>query len=286
MCSRTCARIILVTFNLLFFICGILLLAFGIVGIANPTALTSFLSKIPGVEQSSIIINIPDVVVGSSIFMIVLGSILLVFGFLGCAGAGCQSKPLLFLYWVLLVLVIMAEIALIIVAAVSPSKVETQVKTLMVKSLHDKFTPVIINGNNVMLPSSPVAAAWVELQFEVGCCGANNYTDYQAFEWNNTFFISGTAIKAFVPPSCCTLKSGHAALVNDTSTFTDLSDCLKDTPGTQYYNTEGCYKSITELMVQYSYIPIIIAAIVIFLEVVAMSMAIFLWRTSAEKNLV
>ena len=72
------------------------MLSFGILGVANPTALSNFLWWIPGVAQIAVIINIPSVIVSSSVFMIILGSIMLVFGFLGCGGVLCGSKWLLF----------------------------------------------------------------------------------------------------------------------------------------------------------------------------------------------
>jgi|SRR6218665_737911 len=78
-------------------VCGVLLLAFGILGAANPRALTQFLNGIPGVVHTSEIINIPETIVASSVFMIILGSVMLVFGFLGCAGAWCMVKWMLFI---------------------------------------------------------------------------------------------------------------------------------------------------------------------------------------------
>lgn len=277
---RPCARIILVTFNFLFFVCGVLLLAFGIVGIADPLALTRFLNGIPGVENTAVIINIPETVVASSVFMIILGSVMLVFGFLGCAGAWCMVKWMLFIYWFVLILVLLAEIALIIVAAVSPAKVEGHVKEVLYKSLKEKFEPVHFNGNNITLPSNIVAVSWISLQFEVSCCGANNYTDYGTFTWNNTFMIENERIVAAVPPSCCELKT-PGQVPTSASDFKDLKQCLY---GQSAYNKEGCYKTATKLMVQYSYAPIIIAAIVIFIELVAIATAIYLWKSNDKKK--
>jgi hypothetical protein len=277
---RPCARIILFTFNFLFFICGVLLLAFGIVGVADPHALTRFLNGIPGVENTSVIINIPETIVGSAVFMIILGSVILVFGFLGCAGAWCMVKWMLFIYWFVLILVLLAEIALIIVAAVSPAKVEGHVKEVLYKSLDEKFTPVTFSGSNITLPSNVVAVAWISLQFEVSCCGANNYTDYSTFTWNNTIWVDGESIVAVVPPSCCELKTLHQ-VPTSTSAFKDLKQCLR---GQGSYNTAGCYKNATELMVQYSYAPIIIAAIVIFIELVAIATAVYLWKSNDKKK--
>lgn len=279
---RPCARIILVTFNLLFFICGALLLAFGIVGVADPQGLTRFLSEIPGVEGASKIINIPDTIISSSVFMIILGGVMLVFGFFGCVGAWCMAKWMLFIYWFVLVLILLAEVALIIVAAVSPSKVEGRVQEGLLKSLKKDFQPVSINGDNITLPSNAFAVAWISMQFEVGCCGANNYTDYSTFSWNNTFFVNGQRIVANVPPSCCMLTAPHQ-VPTSAAAFKSLQRCLD---GLDNFYTEGCYKSVAELAVRYSYIPIAIAAIVIFIELVAIVAAIYLWKSNEKKLVV
>jgi hypothetical protein len=279
--------VLLCIFNLLFFVAGALLLAFGITGIANPTALTKFITSIPGVSNMSSVINIPQVIVSSAIFMIVLGSVMLVFGFLGCAGAMCDHKALLFLYWFLLILIICAEIALIIYAAVAPSMAETQIKTAMYGSLHKNFEPVSIDGTVVTLPSNVVAVAWVSMQFEVACCGVNNASDFTQFQWNNTFVIGQTIINAVYPPSCCAINTKNIVPTN-TSSFLALTDCLNGLNGLNGqpnpYNNVGCYNAVSKLAVQYSYIPIIICACVIVIEVVAMAAAIYLWRTKSEAS--
>lgn len=257
-------------------------MAFGIVGLADPQGLTKFINGIPG-ESMSTIVNIPATIIGSAVFMIIVGSVILVFGFLGCAGAWCMVKWMLFIYWVLLVLLLLAEIALIIVAAVSPGKVEATVKETLSKSLKDDFKPVSINGDNITLPTTALAAAWVSMQFEVGCCGANNYSDFTTFPWNKTFVIQGKSIDAVVPPSCCKLEGNRRVPSTIQGSFKDIETCLKG-QNTEYFYTEGCYKGVTELMVQYSYVPIIIVAIIIFIEIVAIAASVYLWKSNDRKK--
>jgi len=285
MCSRAIAKILLFVFNLLFFTCGVLLLSFGIAGIADPNGLAGFIASIPGVRNMLLVINIPVVILNSAIFMIVLGSILILFGFLGCAGAGCLLKPLLFFYWLLLLLVLLAEIALIIYAAVSPSKAEAQVQNLMYVSLEKNFNPVTIGGENrsVTLPTNLVSVAWVSMQFQVPCCGVYNYSDYsqQLFQWDNRYTVyNGNQLQtiiAKVPPSCCAVTSKSDSLPSNTTLFVNLPECLQ---GFSAYNTQGCYKAVSQLVTQYSYIPIGICIAVIIFEAVCITCAIYLWRTN------
>jgi hypothetical protein len=227
------------------------------------------------------VINIPSVVVSSSVFMIVLGSIMVVFGFLGCAGVAFNSKWLLFFYWILLCGLIIVEIALIIYAAVSPRTTAVYIQKGMTKTLTNGFEPVYIHGSAITLPRNVRSVAWVSMQFEVGCCGVYNSSDYETFSWNNTIQLpDGRQVNAVVPPSCCKLQTSPE-VPKDTSAFSDLESCLTKTGS---YNDVGCYVGVHKLVVQYSYIPIGICSAVICIELVAITLAIYLWRLRSRKS--
>lgn len=272
------ARVVLFTSNFIFFISGVLQLSFGIVGIANPEALANFIYWIPGVQSVAVIVNVPELVVSSSTYMIVVGSCLVVFGFLGCAGVVFNSKWMLFLYWVLLSILLLVEISLLIFAAVNPSLMQAEVQAVMYRSLHKHFAPVSLGYRHVLLPSHIVAVAWVSMQFEVGCCGVMNYTDYQTFHWNNSVEMPGGGdfIDAVVPPSCCKLR-GNTDVPKEADEIADLKQCLLAL-GDAYY-IGGCYFTVQDLMVQYSYVPIGLCCSVIVVQCVAIAMAIYLWKS-------
>ena len=77
--------------------CGTLLLTFGIMGVASPETLTSVLELIPGVSNLAVIVDLPQLLVNSSVYMIILGSTMVVFGFAGCFGVIRHSSFLLLL---------------------------------------------------------------------------------------------------------------------------------------------------------------------------------------------
>jgi len=264
---------------------GALLLSFGIAAIADPSGVAGFIAHVPGVANMAVVINIPEVILSCAIFMIVLGSVMLVFGFLGCAGAAFTSKPLLFLYWILLIVTLIAEVALIIYAAVSPRAAEQQIQSVMIASLHKNFNTVTISTGNktVTLPSNVVAVSWVAMQSEVACCGVYNYTDYSGFPWNNNFTLiyggQSHFIEAVVPPSCCVLKQKNI-VPKSTDDYLNLPDCLQ---GISSYNTVGCYKAVVQLAKQFSYIPIAICSVVIAIEIVCIITSVYLWRTPSKK---
>lgn len=270
------ARITLFVFNFLFFVCGVLLLSFGIVGIVNPTALTNCVSWVPGVQQMAVIIDIPSVIVSSAVFMIVLGSFTMVFGFLGCGGIVFSAKWMLFFYWVFLAILMTLEFILLIFAACNPDKVAASTQLIMLKSLQKKFQPVSFTGKEIKMPSDVVALSWVSMQFEVGCCGVYNYTDYQTFTWNNTIVLpSKASVVAKIPPSCCTIHGEKRTPLN-TDAFINLNSCI--VLGESFFNKKGCYTCVHDLIVEYSYVPIGICVASIVVESVALAMAVYLWK--------
>jgi hypothetical protein len=159
----------------------------------------------------------------------------------------------------------------------------------MYKSLTTNFDTVSIGlGNNtVTLPGNIMSVAWSSMQFEVACCGVNNYTDYANFNWNRTFTVKSsdgspmTIQNAVVPPSCCTLNQKNV-VPKTTDDFADLPNCLQ---GGGNYNAVGCYSAVRSLAVTYFYIPIGICIAVIIVEIICMSMAIYLWRTNEKKEI-
>lgn len=66
-------------------------------GLASPQTLTYLLDLIPGVSYVATIIDIPQLLINSAVYMIILGSLMVVFGFAGCYGIMCSSAFLLLL---------------------------------------------------------------------------------------------------------------------------------------------------------------------------------------------
>uniref|UniRef100_A0A8C8TVE1 Tetraspanin n=1 Tax=Peromyscus maniculatus bairdii TaxID=230844 RepID=A0A8C8TVE1_PERMB len=117
------------------------------------------------------------------VVIIAVGAFLFLVAFVGCCGA-CKEN-----YWhfcgefaVFLSLIMLVEVAVAIAGYVFRDKVESEFnknfRQQMQNYLKDNNTALVLDG----------------LQKEFGCCGANNYTD-----WEN---ISGMA-KDRVPDSCC-----------------------------------------------------------------------------------
>jgi len=74
---------------------GILLIVFGSIALASPSTIISLLDLINGVSNITPLVNVGSLLEGMAIFMIVDGSLLFLFGGVGCHGAHRMHKRVL-----------------------------------------------------------------------------------------------------------------------------------------------------------------------------------------------
>ncbi|XP_009637096.1 tetraspanin-1 [Egretta garzetta] len=154
----TFIKVMMILFNLAIFLGGGTLLG---VGIWVTVDGQSFL-KIFGALSSSVL-----QVVNVSYFLIVIGSILLVIGFLGCYGAQKESKCLLMMFFSVVLIIFIAEIAAAVVALVYTGLAETLLTSVVTPLLKEKYGA-----------DSSFTSIWNITMGEIHCCGLNNYTDF------------------------------------------------------------------------------------------------------------
>ena len=129
-CIRGFAKFILIFINAIFLLGGFLMLAFGITITAAPAKVwSSFTINSVNFSQFSQLSNdqLNDIVLACGIFMIILGVIMVVISFFGFFGACCENKCMLVTYAVLLIIIVLAEVALIAFASVFPSQGKVKV---------------------------------------------------------------------------------------------------------------------------------------------------------------
>jgi CD63 antigen len=121
---------------------------------------------------------------GVGIFVIVVGVVLFIICFFGCAGAINDNYCMVTTYGVLLLIVLVLEIAAIIAGFVQMSKVEPLVQAALEKDIQ-AYTAA----------NSLVAEFWNSTQATFKCCGTYNYTAWrQSSLWGNL---------NSVPDQCC-----------------------------------------------------------------------------------
>lgn len=163
----TCLKTFLISYSLIFWFTGVILLAVGVWGKVNLEAFISLAS-----DTST---NAPYVLIGT-------GAIIVIFGLFGCF-ATCRGSPwMLKLYAMFLILVFLAEL----VAGISGFIFRHEIKAIIFTAYGEAEK----NYNTTDTRSIAVDTIQRTLQ----CCGTQNYTD-----WMDTEFFK----KNGMPPSCC-----------------------------------------------------------------------------------
>jgi len=253
--------------NFVLWASGILLLVFGAVALGSPSSIVRILNLIPGVSNVSNLINIQPLFNGVSIFMVVLGSLLFLFGIAGAAATGSNNKTALMLYWILLIISVLVEIALIIYAALFNA--DSYIKQELYTSLITFFQPVqVASDGRVTYSSNLTAASWEMLQSQSHCCGAYAPNDYRNY--------SPPYINSY-PPTCC--ASNLALGANISNVYSDLNNydqCISGDVNSIY--TEGCWHNAANMVWNYDLISIIISACLIAVQLLLIPVTIRQWR--------
>lgn len=202
----TCLKTFLISYSLIFWFTGVILLA---VGVSGKVSLEAYLSLAS--EEST---NAPYVLIGT-------GAIIVIFGLFGCF-ATCRGSPwMLKLYAMFLTLVFLAEL----VAGISGFIFRHEIKA----TFSSAYTEAVKSYNSTDSRSAAVDA----IQRTLHCCGVNDYTD-----WISTAYFKESGI----PASCCkdssncspeTLKDQDKAKneVYDEGCFLKVSNAMESNLG-------------------------------------------------------
>ncbi|NWW19008.1 TSN1 protein, partial [Falcunculus frontatus] len=233
----TFIKVMMILFNLAIFLSGGTLLG---VGIWVKVDGESFL-KIFGTLSSSVL-----QVVNVSYLLIVIGAILLVIGFLGCYGAQKESKCLLMMFFSVVLIIFIAEVAAAVVALVFTGLAETLLTGLVTPLLKEKYGV-----------DDTFTHIWNTTMTEVHCCGLNNYTDF-----NNSYFYE---THGSYPRQCFGVSPPLA--------HPHLHGCL----------LQGCFRQILEEIKTNAGVAGGVAAGIAALEIAAMAVSMYLYCRLDEK---
>jgi len=278
MCScKGLAVVVLVIVNFVFAAAGLLMLAFGIAAAAKPESIVDMLSYTGNLSQMArnAGFDLASIIQSSSIFLIVMGAVVALVGLFGCVGACCKVKWMLRVYIAVLMIILLAEIALIIFAALFPEKFQAETQPAMLLTLQKITSDGSFNGTVFTMPPSQTDLAWASMQIEVGCCGANGYTDYK----NISFTRTTQYPTATVPISCCVLTAGPGHIPTSIADFKDLNGCLANTPIISSINQIDCYTAVETLIKKTGHIGIGIAAAIIGVEIILILLSAWICRS-------
>ncbi|XP_061690249.1 tetraspanin-7 [Syngnathoides biaculeatus] len=167
----TCLKTFLISYSLIFWFTGMILLAVGVWGKVNLEAYITLVS-----DDTT---NAPYVLIGT-------GAAIIVFGLFGCF-ATCRGSPwMLKLYAMFLTVVFLSEL----VAGISGFIFRHEIKA----KLGSAYQNAVKSYNSTESSRSAVDA----IQRTLRCCGVKNYTD-----WANTDYFREQGI----PASCCKVNT-------------------------------------------------------------------------------
>ncbi|NWR28472.1 TSN1 protein, partial [Tachuris rubrigastra] len=236
----TFIKVMMILFNLAIFLSGGTLLGVGIwVKVDGQSFVNIF-----GVLSSSVL-----QVVNVSYVLIAIGAVLLVIGFLGCYGAQKESKCLLMMFFSVVLIIFIAEIAVAVVALVYTTLAESLLSAVVTPVLKEQY------GED-----KTFTTIWNTTMTKVHCCGLNNYTDFNDSLWyekNKSY-----------PPQCC-------GLTNSTESCNVTLAAERNIP--------GCFDQILEEIRTNAAVAGGVAAGIAALEIAAMAVSMYLYCRLDEK---
>ncbi|XP_077306879.1 tetraspanin-1-like [Lithobates pipiens] len=232
----TCIKVMMILFNLAIFLAGGTLLGVGIwVSVDSNSFLKIFGTLGSGTD------SIASQFVNVGYFLIAIGALLVILGFLGCCGAQKESKCLLIVFFSIVLIIFIAEIAGAVVALVYSSVAESFLTSVL--------TPVL----KTEYGSKPdVTSSWNNTMATLKCCGLNNYTDF-----DNSYYYNHN--NGTYPQQCC----------NNATTCTSA---IAFNSG-----VKGCFSQILDLLKKNAAIVGGVAAGIAALELAAMVVSMYLY---------
>uniref|UniRef100_U3FXA5 Tetraspanin n=1 Tax=Micrurus fulvius TaxID=8637 RepID=U3FXA5_MICFL len=185
-----CIKYLVFFFNFIFWLCGIALIALGIL----------VQIKI----KNTLVITNPASASAAPIVILSVGVIVFFISFFGCCGAAKENYCMVTTFAVLLTLIFLVEIAAAIAGYIFKDKVRTMIKNEIQEEMNEYSN------------SSDVKKTLDGVQKEFSCCGITDYTDW----FNVTKPDPGK-----VPASCC--KNATDCTKNPTPNNTYEEGCVK-----------------------------------------------------------
>lgn len=248
------AKVILFVVNFMFWLTGVIVLAAGVwVTIDHSTF--NFLTFFDDPDLQRL-----------AYAMIVIGGFVTILGFIGCFGACHERKWMIWLYFGVVLLLLLAEV----VCTVLLFAYNEEVKTFANETLSDFILHDYDQGDN-----QGITIAINQIQNKFKCCGAQSDDDWLRSEWYNRTKLQYETSTAgprgyvqIVPTSCCLYPNGTAEEIKlcndpvlDDSRFTD-----------------GCYNVLFRVFEDHIWIIGGILIGVAFFQIVLLIMAVVLLR--------
>jgi len=249
-CGKSCAKVLLIIFNVFFWLTGIALLAFGIY-----LAVDERLQFLQGFVSPG------DPLLKTAGYVLCgVGSFIFIVGFCGCCGAWKENVCLLSIYVFCVTLVMLAELAAGIYVGVRQQSVLAAVGQIANETIS-------VNYGNETAQRQNGKKAVDGFQRTFNCCGVGEPSDWAKVKnW-----ATGLPYGNIRPASCCIIKEAD----NDDKEY---NICIAN----NNYVSTGCLPKILSLLHTYFPAVIAVACSIGVLEIFGIVFAIILCKSDKD----
>ncbi|KAK2140339.1 hypothetical protein LSH36_1386g00015 [Paralvinella palmiformis] len=217
-CGICCMKFLLILFNTLFGIIGLVLVAGGAFVLASSneytkTYLDKVLAAIPGLpegfnledaqklEVGGVTVDVAAILKPVAIFLIVFGLFLIICAIFGSCGSCCNNRFMLAVYAALVLILLLIQV--VVVALFFSGALDGTIKSQMKATIRDNYISVDDAGL--------WSLAWSAIMIKYECCGVENYKDFNdAKKWKRvrTVTVNGASVNVtlITPLPCCKLQ--------------------------------------------------------------------------------
>uniref|UniRef100_A0A4W5K0P4 Tetraspanin 18b n=1 Tax=Hucho hucho TaxID=62062 RepID=A0A4W5K0P4_9TELE len=177
--------------------------------------------------------------------ILAMGAMLFLLGFLGCCGAIRENKCLLLFFFMLILVIFLAELAAAILAFIFREHLTREYFTKELKRHYQGY-----NNTDVF------TGTWNAVMNSFDCCGVNSPEDFE----ESLFRLINP--NEMVPAACCRRGSqpGDSAYISQ-------DECLMG--NMLFRNNKGCYSAVVDYFELYIYVAGALAIVVLTIEFIS-----------------
>ncbi|GFQ90475.1 CD9 antigen [Trichonephila clavata] len=255
-CGAKCAKGVLISFNLIFWLSGCALIAFGIFILIEEEKSTLF--RLFQVDENYAHLQY------LAFAFIGIGGLVFIVGFFGCCGAMQENKCMLVAYFIFLFIILGCELAVGVLAVVFQEKGTSELEEKFKETLKTKYGL-----------DQPITQAIDLAQTKFECCGVRDGSDYADSSWRRKLNDEKN-----VSPTCCVLRNaGQPGAYLDPQPLNE-SMCQKEQDGMnmRFRHQTGCKIKLEEYLKEESMLFLGLGCIVSALEIFGMIFSVCLCK--------
>lgn len=246
LCGIVCTKSLVIIFNVLFFIVGVLLVIFGVWTITSKHYYLNLITS--------------SFYLGSTYLLIIAGCIIILNEVLGTVGAWFESKKILIVFIVVMALIVVIEIAAGILALAYTAQLKETLKFDLETLIMNEYGEPDFKDKTKLFD---------DLQINFKCCGASNFLDWSISKYVKLSESTSTSqVFNKVAESCCKTPDALCGNLIHASNI----------------NYKGCVPALEEYLKSHIVLLIGVSIISAFLQGIGIVLASFLIRRINQQS--